>query len=109
MQDLIIEINQKRQEMNLAIKLLKDRGQEKAAAENKYRMELAKEILIQRDNKIPVTIISDICRGDKNIAKLKLERDIAEVMYDSVYQRILATKLELNILDNQYRMTMKGE
>ena len=109
MQDLIVEINQKRQEMNLAIKLLKDRGQEKAEAESKYRMELAKEILIQRDNKIPVTIISDICRGNKDIAKLKLERDIAEVMYDSVYQRILATKLELNILDNQYRMMMKGE
>lgn len=109
MQDLIIEINQKRQEMNLAIKLLKDRGQEKAIAENKYRMELAKEILIQRDNKIPVTIISDICRGNKDIAKLKLERDIAEVMYESVMQRLYATKLELQILDNQYRMTMKGE
>lgn len=95
--------------MNLAIKLLKERGQEKATAENKYRMELAKEILIQRDNKIPVTIISDICRGNKDIAKLKLDRDIAEVMYESVYQRILATKLELNILDNQIRMVYKGE
>lgn len=109
MQDLIIEINKKRQEMNLAIKLLKDRGQEKAIAENKYRMELAKEILIQRDNKVPVTIISDICRGNKDIAKLKLDRDIAEVMYESVMQRLYATKLELQILDNQYRMMMKGE
>lgn len=109
MQDLIIEINQKREEMNLAIKLLKERGQEKAAAENKYRMELAKEILIQRDNKIPVTIISDICRGNENIAKLKLDRDIAEVMYESLMQRLYATKLELQILDNQYRMMMKGE
>lgn len=72
-------------------------------------MELAKEILIQRENKIPVTIISDICRGDKHIAKLKLERDIAEVMHESVLQRLYATKLELQILDNQYRMMMKGE
>ena len=109
MQDLIHEINYKRQEMNAAIQILKDRGQDKAKAENKYRMELAKEILIQRDNKVPVTIISDICRGNKQIASLKLDRDIAEVMYDSVMQRLYATKLELQILDNQLRAERKGE
>lgn len=109
MQDIYNEINTKRAEMNAAIKLLGVRGKEKAQAENIYRMELAKEMLIQRDNKIPVTIISDICRGNKTIAKLKLDRDIAEVMWESVMQRLYATKLELQILDNQMRMIYKGE
>ena len=109
MQDLIIEIQEKRQEMNLAIRLLKERGQEKAKAENTYRMELAKEILRLRDDGMPVTIINDIARGNENIAGLKQERDIADVLYDSVLQRLYATKLELQILDNQYRMAMKGE
>ncbi len=109
MQDLIRELNKKRQELNTAIHLLKDRGTEKAKAENKYRMELAKEMLIQRDNKIPVTIISDICRGNKDIAKLKLDRDIADIMYESVLQRIYATKLELQIIDNQMRSEWKGD
>ena len=109
MQDLVNEMNHKRQELNAAIQILKERGIDKAKAENKYRMELSKEILIQRDNKIPVTIISDICRGKKEIAKLKLDRDIADIMYESVMQRIYATKLELQILDNQIKAEWKGD
>lgn len=46
---------------------------------------------------------------DKNAYGENPYRDIAEVMYESVMQRLYATKLELQILDNQYRMMMKGE
>ena len=45
MQDLQREMSDKRKELNIAIRLLSERGIAKANAENNYRMELAKEIV----------------------------------------------------------------
>lgn len=101
--ELIQEMNTKRQELNAAITILRDRGIDKAKSEHNYRVALAKEMLIQRDNKMPVTIISDIVRGNKDIAKLKLERDISEVLYETAFEKIRTLKMELQLLDNQYR------
>lgn len=109
MQDLIQEMNTKRKELNAAIHILKDRGIEKAKAESYYRIALATEILKQREEKVPVTIISDICRGDKKIAKLKLDRDIAEILYETAFEKIRTLKMELQILDNQARSEWKGD
>ena len=109
MQDLIIEMNKKRQELNSAIHILKDRGIDKAKTESYYRVALAIEILKQREKKVPVTIINDICRGDKEIAKLKLDRDIAEVLYDTAFEKIRTLKMELQLLDNQMRSEWRGD
>ena len=109
MQDLIIELQELRKTLNLAIEKLKERGYKKAQAEQNYRIALAKEILLQRDAGMPVTIISDICRGKEEIAKLKLERDIAETLYETALQKIYATKIELQIVENQLNAERKGE
>jgi hypothetical protein len=109
MQDLYIEMQNKRKELNRAIKEAKERGESMAMAEKEYRIALAKEMLIQRDNKVPVTIISDICRGKENIAKLKFNRDTAEVLYKSANERIQATKLEMRIIENQMEAERRGE
>lgn len=109
MQDLIQEMNEIRQQLNKAINILKKRGQDKAKAEHDYRIALAQEILIQRDKGTPVTVIADICRGDKAIARLKLNRDIADVLYETAFEKIRTLKMELSILDNQYRAEWKGD
>jgi len=109
MQDLIIQINKLRRTLNYAIAELRERGENKAKAEQNYRVALAKEILLQRDAGMPVTIISDICRGKEEIAKLKLERDIAETLYETALQKIYATKIELQIVENQLNAERKGE
>ncbi|MBU5424993.1 hypothetical protein KQI41_01105 [Tissierella pigra] len=108
MQDLNIEMNKLRNELNLAIEFAKKRGQELAKAERDYRIALAKKILIERDNKVPVTIISDICRGDTEIAELKFNRDALEVLYKSAGERINATKLEIRIVEGQMESMRKG-
>ena len=107
-QDLYNEIQKLRGELNAVIKVLKKRGQDKAESESQYRIALAKEILIQRDKGIPVTIISDICRGKEEIAKLKLNRDISEIMYDVCMQKVYSTKLEIGIVENQMNAERKG-
>ena len=59
--------------------------------------------------KINVKIHAVVCRGDRKIAKLKMERDIAEVMYESCMQAIYATKLEMNIVNDMMAAERKGE
>lgn len=109
MQDLIIEIQELRKELNSAIEVLKRRGQEKAEKERNYRVALSKKILLLRDEKVPVTIINDLARGDEEIAKLKFERDVAETLYETALQKIYAIKIELGIVQNQMEAERKGE
>jgi len=87
---------------------MKKRGKVKAQAERDYRVELAKQILIERGKGTPVTIINDICRGNKIIANLKMERDIADTLYDTCLQKIYQSKLEINVIENQMSAERKG-
>jgi len=65
--------------------------------------------LIQRDAGMPVTIISDICRGKAEIAKLKFERDFAETLYETCLQKIYQCKIEMGIIEEQMRAERRGE
>ena len=105
MQDLIIELRGLQNKLNISVKELKSTGVKKAKAEAEYRVKLVEKILLERDRVMAVTIINDVCRGDREIARLKLERDINEVLYDSCRESIYATKLEMNII----RDLIKGE
>lgn len=108
MQDLINELNHHRQSLNYAIKELGVRGQAKAKAERDYRVALAKKMLELREKGTAVTIISDLCRGDEEIARLKMERDIAESLYESNMQAIYNYKLNIDIIQNQINAAHKG-
>ena len=99
--DLISEIGQKRKMLDAAVQELGKRGRSYAQSEQEYRIALAKRILDERSKGTPVTIISDICRGDREIAKLRFERDCAEVVYKSALEAINAMKLQLRMLDAQ--------
>ena len=99
--DLINEIRQKSKMLDTAIREIGTRGRAYAQAEHDYRVALAEKTLIERDKGTPATICSDVCRGDRKIAKLRFERDVAEVVYRSALEAINATKLQIKILDAQ--------
>ena len=101
MNDLINEIGQKSRMLDAAIRELGTRGRAYAQAEHDYRIALAEKTLLERDKGTPVTICSDVCRGDRKIAKLRFERDVAEVVYKSALEAIQSIKLQIRILDNQ--------
>ncbi|WMM26683.1 hypothetical protein RBU61_08390 [Tissierella sp. MB52-C2] len=109
MQDLQMELNKYRNDLSKAITIIKVRGKAKAIAERDYRVELAKEILRLRAEGMPVTIISDLCRGNEKIADLKMKRDIAETLYESNMQFIYKTKLNIDIVMKQIEAERKGE
>lgn len=109
MQDLLNELTKQRKTLDRAIAALVSRGQEKAEAERDYRVALAKEILLQRDAGMPVTIISDICRGRADIADLKMKRDIAETMWETCLQKIYSCKINIGILEGMMAAERKGQ
>lgn len=100
-QDLILEMRDKQLLLETALGELGKRGRENAKTEQDYRVALAQKILTERDKGTPVTIISDVCRGDKEIARLKFNRDVAEVMYQSALEAINIYKRAITVLDNQ--------
>jgi len=59
-----------------------------AQTEHDYRVALATKMLEMRAEGLPATTMPDICRGDKKIAKLKLDRDIAKGLADTNIQAI---------------------
>ena len=99
--DLINEIGQKSKMLDAAIRELGTRGRAYALAEHDYRVALAEKTLTERDKGTPATICSDVCRGDRKIAKLRFERDVAEVVYKSAQEAIQGIKLQIRILDAQ--------
>ena len=109
MQDLINELNEYRHNLNRAIDEIKARGKAKAEAEKDYRVELAKKILELRADGIPVSIISDLARGDEKIANLKMKRDIEESLYESNMQRIYECKINIDWLQSQIEAERRGE
>ncbi len=107
-QDLYIELQGKVSMLDKALQQLGNRGRAYAQAEQDYRVALAEKILIERDKGTPVTIISDICRGNRNVAKLKLERDIAESVYKAAMEACNVYKLQIKVLENQIDREYRG-
>lgn len=99
--DLIQELNDKIKSLDVAIKQLKSRGQKYAESEKDYRVALAQKLLELRENGHPVTIIENIAKGNPDIAKLRLQRDIDETMYKSVLEYLNVVKLQIRVIENQ--------
>lgn len=107
-QDLHAELKDSQHLLSEALTKLKERGKAFAKSERDYRIALQQEILRQRDNGIPVTIISDICRGQPDIAQLKFDRDVAESLYDSAKEAINVYKLQVRTIENQIEREWKS-
>ena len=87
--------------LDRAVQELKPRGRKKAETEHEYRMALSKRLTVLRAEGQPVTHLLDIAKGEEDIAKLRMERDIAESLYDSAVEAINAQKLKIRILEGQ--------
>lgn len=80
---------------------LRDAGCQLARNEAAYRIALRSMILDERASGTPVTVISDICRGEPSIADLKLKRDTAEALHDASREAINAIKLRIRVVNDQ--------
>lgn len=101
MQSLVIAANEtldRLQELNDEARLS---GCQYAENEAEYRKALRLEILAARNNGMPVSIISDICRGIPYVADLKFKRDCSEAVYKASQEAININKLRLRTINDQ--------
>ena len=99
--DLITKIQDLIQELSGYIKGLQNWGIKRANAEKEYNTVLAQEVLKERDKGTAIGVINLTCKGKIEVAEKRLERDIAEVMYQVSQEKINVAKLELRLLDSQ--------
>jgi hypothetical protein len=99
--DLWIELEQKRKLLDKAINDLASNGYDLAAKERDYKIAINKKALELRAEDMPVTLINTIIYGYEDIAKLRFERDTAQVKYNSNLEYINTIKLQIRILENQ--------
>jgi len=99
--DLINELLYKTKELNNLVDDSTMKGLELAKAERLYRVSLAIKLSELKAQGTAATLCSDLGRGDEKIALLKEERDKAEAWYRGSLEHIMASKLEVKILENQ--------
>lgn len=99
--DLWQELSEKRALLDKAIETLASNGYELAAKERDYKIAINKKALELRAEDTPVTLINTIIYGYEDIAKLRFERDTAEVKYNANNEYINTLKLQIRILENQ--------
>lgn len=99
--DLLNELQQKIKELNVSIKKLRETGTTYAESEKEYKIAVNKKALELRENGVPVTLIQTVIYGYPEIAKLRFERDVAEVIYNANQEAIQSTKLQIRVLENQ--------
>lgn len=87
--------------LDRTVRELKHRGEDKARKEHDYRVALSKRLTVLRAEGNPVTNLSDIARGEPEIARLRLDRDIADSLYQSCIEGINVQKLKIRVLEGQ--------
>ena len=106
--DILIEIEQLRTELNTSIQELVKKGIDYATAYRDYRVELAKELLYQKEQKTPATTAYDIARGKENVANAKFKEISTEAYYKAELEKINSIKLQLRMLETQYKIEFGG-
>lgn len=99
--DLITKIQNGIAMLRQHIEAMKNWGIKKANAERDYHIALSKETLKERDKGTAIGVITLTVKGSREVAEKRMQRDIAEVMYDVAKENVNADKLELRILDAQ--------
>jgi hypothetical protein len=98
---LIEEIIQLSADMDKSIEDQEEYGRKLAEAERDYQVVLRKKALEEKADGTPVTFISQFIRGDEEIAEKRMQRDIAEALYQAAKDRTVGIRLRIKIVDAQ--------
>ena len=99
--ELINELNELCNKLTITGDQMKRYGKEKAQAEHDYKICLRQKALKLRSQGEAIGMINMTVYGIEEVAKKRLERDIAETMYDTCKESINVLKLKIRILDAQ--------
>ena len=100
--DLYEQITKLTNELDISVRQLRKSGTDLAEAEQKYKICLNQEALkLRAEKNMPVTLINQIIYGIPEVAKLRFDRDVKQVVYQANLEAINSIKLKLRILENQ--------
>ena len=99
--DLTNELNNLINKLDISVKSLRKTGSEYAKAYTDYRVALAKELMILKEEGYAITLAGDIARGKPEIARLKFKEISTEAIYKANQEAINSTKLQIKIIQNQ--------
>ena len=99
--DLFNILQKLTKDLNIAVKQLRHTGEEYAKAYTDYRVALAKELVILKNEGYAITLAGDIARGKPEIAKLKFNEISKEAIYKANQESINSIKLQIKIIESQ--------
>ena len=99
--DLYNELNNLISKLDVSVKSLRKTGSEYAKAYTDYRVALAKELMILKEEGYAITLAGDIARGKPEIARLKFKEISSEAIYKANQESINALKLQIKIIQEQ--------
>lgn len=95
--DLLNRGEQLTELLNKTIDDYEQAGYELAQAEQDYKILYRKKALIEMNNGMKVTFISQFLVGDEEVAEKRFQRDCAETKYKTLNEKINAIKLQLRV------------
>ena len=101
MNDLYNELQTKTKQLDTSVKLLRTNGTDLAQKEHDYKVRVATKVFELKEEGTPATLINLVIYGDREVAKLRLDRDIAEVVYNANQESINSIKLQLRLIQSQ--------
>lgn len=101
MNDLYNELQAKTKQLDASVRLLRQNGTDLAQKEHDYKIRVATKVFELKEEGTPATLINLVIYGDMEVAKLRLDRDIAEVVYNANQESINTLKLQLRLIDGQ--------
>jgi hypothetical protein len=81
-----------------AVEDFKDAGKKRASSERAYRIGLSDKVAKIRATGEKVSIIGDLARGYEDVADLRMQRDMDDVLYEAERERIWVLKKDLAII-----------
>lgn len=99
--DLYTTLQDKINDLNVAVKELRKTATEYAEAYKTYRILLAKKLLELKAEGMAITLAGDVARGDVEIAEAKKVEIIKEAIYKANQESINSTKLQIKIIESQ--------
>lgn len=99
--ELYEELEIKSNQLEYALKNLRQNGIELAQAEKNYKEAVTKEVLRLRDEGMAVTLIAQVIYGLPTISTLRFERDCAEAVYNACQEAINVKKLQIRLIEAQ--------
>lgn len=101
MNDLYNELQHKIKQLETSVKMLRQNGTDLSQKEHDYKIKVFEKVFQMKEEGTPATLINLVIYGDKEVAKLRLDRDIAEVLYNANQESINSIKLQLRLIEAQ--------